>query len=380
MACTDDQQLYRRLENVFNVARAIPVARAALGLMAVLRCWVDAGNAGRVALSASVCHDVVAAVLGAGCEPFFCDIDPADGNVHEKEWTRARSAGASVALVVHLYGNPADISVARRHFPSSDCLVIEDAAQALGSSNAVGLVGGQGDVGLLSFRVTKHIEVGGAAILFRDALFADTVGRMLASIKLLPEAQRSAIYSRFRKRFEAARERLRSEGETATVAFHGLLDGYFPSLQAPFPGGAAHATCLALDTYPQAREQRMQKSAAWAAGLEGSGLVPVGMGPETVPWRYTCRLPGINWDWQHRLGQEMRSYGLNVSHWYLPGHWLCGHEPRTLPGTEYLSREVFQFWVDDHTSLEAIERGSATVSEIIKSYKQNRGINCAAIE
>ena len=203
---------------------------------------------------------------------------------------------------------------------------------------------------------------------------------MLASIKLLPEAQRSAFYSRFRQRFEAARERLSREGEAAAVAFHGLLDGYFPSLQAPFPAGAAHAACLALDTYPQAREQRMQKSAAWAAGLEGSGLVPVGMGAGTVPWRYTCRLPGIDWGWQHRLGEEMRSHGLNVSHWYLPGHWMCGHEPRTLPGTECLSREVFQFWVDNHTSLETIERGSATVSEITKSYKQNRGINCAAIE
>ena len=91
MACSDDQQLYRRLESDFNSARALPVARAALGLMVVLRCWVDAGNAGRVALSASICHDVVAAVLGAGCEPVFCDIDPANGNVFEQEWARARA-------------------------------------------------------------------------------------------------------------------------------------------------------------------------------------------------------------------------------------------------------------------------------------------------
>lgn len=369
MACTDDQQLYRRLENDFHSARALPAARAALGLMAVLRCWMGAGNAGRVALSASVCHDVVAAVLNAGCEPVFCDIDPTNGNVLEQEWARARAAGASVALVVHLYGNPADISMVRRYFSSSDCLVIDDAAQALGSSNAAGSVGGQGDVGLLSFGATKHIEVGGAAILFKDSVFADTVARMLASIELLPEVQRSAIYTRFRQRFEAARIKLCSEGETAAVSFHGLLDGYFPSLQAPFPVGAAHAACLAFETYPQSMEQRIQKAAAWAAGLEDSGLVPVGMGAGTVPWRYTCRLPSIDWCGQHRLGEEMRSHGLNVSHWYLPAHWLCSHEPRTLPGTERLAREVFQFWVDDHTSLETIERGAAAVYEITRAFK-----------
>lgn len=373
MACPDDQQLYRRLESDFNVARALPVARAALGLMAVLRCWVDSGNSSRVALSASVCHDVVAAVLGAGCEPVFCDINPVSGNVSEQEWARARAAGASAALVVHLYGNPVDISAVRRHFSSSACLIIDDAAQALGSSNAAGLVGGQGDVGLLSFGATKHIEAGGAAILFRDSVFAETVARTLASTEILPEVLRSAIYTRFRERLEAARARLRSEGETAVFAFHGLLDGYSPSLQIPFPVGAANAAGLAFEIYPQALEQRMQKSAAWAAGLKDSGLVPVGMGTGTVPWRYTCRLPGIDWKWQHRLGEEMRSRGLNVSHWYLPAHWMCGYGIRTLPGTELLAREVFQFWVDEHTSLETIKQGAATVSAITKSYSKMAG-------
>src|SRR5260221_8448549 len=133
MRCTDDQQLYRRLERDFAVARAIPAARASVGLIAVLRCWTSGRGRTRVALPAIVGHDVVAAVQGAGCEPFFCDIDLSDGNVPEQEWARARSAGASVAVVVHLYGNPADISVVRRHFCSPHCLLIDDAAQALGS-------------------------------------------------------------------------------------------------------------------------------------------------------------------------------------------------------------------------------------------------------
>lgn len=368
MASIDGQQLYRRLERDFDAVRALPVGRAALGLMAVLRCWVDAGNEGRVALSACICHDVVAAVLGAGCEPVFCDADPTDGNVPEWEWERARAAGASVALVVHLYGNPADIGVVRRHFSSPECLVIDDAAQALGSRNASGLVGGQGDVGLLSFGATKHIEVGGAAILFKDSVFADKVARTLESIEVLPEAKRIAIHTRFREHFEAARVRLRSEGEVATAAFYGLLDGYSPSLQVSFPAGADQAASLALDAYPEAREKRMRKSAAWRTGLAGSGLIPVGMGAGAVPWRYACRLPGIDWRSQHRLGEAMRTLGLHVSHWYLPAHWMCARAPRILLGTERLAREVFQFWVDERTSLETIEGGAAEVCAITRSF------------
>jgi hypothetical protein len=37
----EGQKLYRRLEVDFKVERAVPVARAALGLMLVLRVWVE---------------------------------------------------------------------------------------------------------------------------------------------------------------------------------------------------------------------------------------------------------------------------------------------------------------------------------------------------
>jgi len=372
MTCADDQKLYRRLEHDFNVACALPAARAALGLMAVLRCWLHAGNANQVALSANVCHDVVAAVQAAGCTPVFCDIDPVDGNVPEQEWARARAAGASVALVVHLYGNPVDISLVRRHFSTSNCLIIDDAAQAFGSSNGAGLVGGQGDVGLLSFGATKHIEAGGAALLFKDPAFADAVAHALASIEVVPEAQRSAICGRFRQHFEMARTRLRNEKEAAASAFQGLLDGYSPALHVPFPVGAAYAAYLALETYPQARELRLQKSEAWAAGLKQSGLIPVGMGAGAVPWRYTCRLPGIDWQQQHQLGEAMRAHGLNVSHWYLPAHWMCGYDGQSLAGTERLAQEVFQFWVDDNTPLKTIKCGAIDVSQLVNAFKQHQ--------
>ncbi|MCX7180807.1 MAG: DegT/DnrJ/EryC1/StrS family aminotransferase [Proteobacteria bacterium] len=356
MACTDGALLYRRLEDDFNVARAIPVARAALGLMTVLGVWIEAGHAPRVALCANVCHDVVAAVLGASCTPVFLDIDPVTGMVPDQEWARARAAGASVALVVHLYGNSADVSAARAYFPAPECLVIDDAAQALGATCTTGPAGGQGGVGLLSFGATKHIATGGAAVLFKSLRFANAVAGKLASAGILPEAQRQAIHARFRLRLGQAREALRNEGEVAATAFAGLLDGYHSSLYLPFPEGAAQATCSALDVWPQARALRLQKAAAWAAGLDGSPLHPVGMQTGSVPWRYTCRLPGLNWSGQHHLGDAMRKKGLDVSHWYLPAHWMCGHGPGSLPGVEQLAREVFQFWLDEGTSLETIER------------------------
>jgi len=58
---------------------------------------------------------------------------------------------------------------------------------------------------------------------------------------------------------------------------------------------------------------------------------------------------------------------LNVSHWYLPAHWMCGGQTK-LPGVERLAQEVFQFWVDHGTTMEAIENGAVIVSAIVRSF------------
>ncbi|WP_090130110.1 DegT/DnrJ/EryC1/StrS family aminotransferase [Limnohabitans sp. Rim11] len=359
-----DFLLYRKLERDFNAPYSMPVSRAALGLMAVLRTWVSLGNVGRVALSANVCHDVIAAIIGAGCEPFFCDIDLLDGNVLESEWARAQISGATVALVVHAYGNPVDLSVVRRYFTTENSLVIDDAAQALGSRNEFGIVGGQGDVGLISFGKSKHIEVGGAAVLFKNAVFANNVAATLQSFEILPDDHRRAIYFNFRSRFDAARESLRGGSNVVPVAFAGLLNGYAPYLQLDFPAGASYAAYVALENYPKSIELRLQKVALWNAELVGSRFIPVGMSTGSVPWRFTCRLPGLTWADQYRLAEMMRERGVNVSHWYLPGHWYCESKHPSMPAAERLAQEVFQFWIDDNTSFEDIEFGAKVVKAI----------------
>jgi dTDP-4-amino-4,6-dideoxygalactose transaminase len=96
----------RLLEARYPGSTVVPVGRAALGLMALLQSWRSTRPACKVAVSGAVCHEVILAVLEAGCEPLFCDVDVANGLVPESEWARARKLGAEVAVVVHLYGNP----------------------------------------------------------------------------------------------------------------------------------------------------------------------------------------------------------------------------------------------------------------------------------
>jgi len=342
------------------MARVLSVGRAALGLAAVLRCWTRDRAARRVAVQAAVCHEVILAILAAGCEPVFCDIDPAVGLTLESEWARARALGADIALVVHLYGNVDRMAAVRRRFSGRECLVIDDAAQALGARGEMGEAGTLGDVGLLSFGRSKQIAVGNAALLFRDEGFAAHVATELETVPVTAEEVRTRLSSDFRVRLDQARARLVVAGDSAAAGFAGLLDGMAPVLNVPLLEGGEARVLSALQDYPQQIVARRQKSALWAHGLAGTGLQSVGMDAGCVPWRHTCRLPAATWARQQSLSERLRAAGLDVSNWYLPAHWFLGRPAGSLPGVETLAREVFQFWVDESLTEQSIAAQATT--------------------
>lgn len=354
-----------------NGLSVVQVSRAALGLIAVLRSWKQELSACVVAMPAAVCHDVVAAVLEAGYQPFFCDIDPDNGLVPEGEWLRAREAGAMVAIVVHLYGNAADVETVRNIFPSPDCLLIDDAAQALGTKYKGHQVGLKGDAGLISFGATKHISAGGAAVLTRDVELLKRVQLEIEFAKYPEQSLRLKAEKEFRKQFECARENLRENGDNS--GFVDLLKGYGVALYPPFPTTKIAEVEQALKVYSETASKRQYKADLWHEPLQESGLLAVGMGHDVVPWRYACRLPGINWREQHVLGEAMRERGLNVSHWYLPANWFLQKTASdSMPGAETLAREVFQFWIDEETTVADIKEGAQVVCGLISEFLNTR--------
>lgn len=350
------------LQKFSGVEHVVPVGRAARGIAVALQVWAG-GRRITVALSAAVCQDVIAAVQMAGCEPFFCDVTPATALVPESEWLRARAAGATAAILVHLYGNPADSAAARRCFPAPDCLLIDDAAQALGVHTATGLAGTEGDIGVVSFGATKHIEIGGGALLSRDAAFARECTRLLASLPVTPAAVRNTMQATFRERFYAARRALVETGRPDQFA--GLLEGYAPLLQVAWQPEWSQEIAAAIQDYPARLARRIEKAGYWLEALADTGLVPVGMQAaapaRTVPWRFTCRLPGSDWTGQQALADALRHDGVHVSNWYLPGQWLLG--AGRLPGVEQLAAEVFQFWLDDDTPPDTVRQQARLVQK-----------------
>lgn len=103
----------------------------------------------------------VAAIGYAGARVVFVDVDPRTFNIDPAAIEARITPHTRAILLVHLYGQPADmdaiLDIARRH----NLVVIEDAAQAHGAEYKGRRVGGIGDIGCFSFYPTKNLGAAG---------------------------------------------------------------------------------------------------------------------------------------------------------------------------------------------------------------------------
>jgi perosamine synthetase len=86
-----------------------------------------------------------------------------------------------VLIVVHLYGFPAQISELKKVCKKYNLLMIEDAAEALGSFYKKKHLGTWGDFGILSFNGNKIITTGGGGAILAKKKYQDKYFRHLST-------------------------------------------------------------------------------------------------------------------------------------------------------------------------------------------------------
>jgi len=96
----------------------------------------------------------------AGATPVFVDIDPATFNIDPGKIEAAITPKSRAIIPVHLFGLPGDLDPIVGLAKNRNLLVIEDAAQAIGSRYNGRFIGTGGDFGCFSFFPSKNL--GGA--------------------------------------------------------------------------------------------------------------------------------------------------------------------------------------------------------------------------
>jgi perosamine synthetase len=109
------------------------------------------------------------AAVFAGLKPVFVDVDPATFNVRASDLETAIGPRTRALMPVHIYGQSCEMreimALARKH----KLLVVEDAAQALGTTLHGKTAGTYGDIGVYSTFSDKVITTGEGGILVTDS-------------------------------------------------------------------------------------------------------------------------------------------------------------------------------------------------------------------
>lgn len=157
----------RKWADAYGFRHAISVNSWTTGLMtAVGAIGIEAGD--EVIVSPYTMSASATAILFYGGIPVFADIDPETFNISPQAIERAITPRTKAIMVVHLFGQAADMdaimALSRRH----GLKVIEDAAQAPGVFYKGRPVGTIGDIGGFSLNYHKHIHTGEGGLLVTD--------------------------------------------------------------------------------------------------------------------------------------------------------------------------------------------------------------------
>ena len=109
------------------------------------------------------------AVIHSGAEPVFCEIDAKTWCICPVEAEKLITKKTRAIMIVHLYGQVADLDEFKALTEKYGILLIEDCAEAIGSSYKGKPVGTFGDVSTFSFFGNKTISTGeGGMVLFKE--------------------------------------------------------------------------------------------------------------------------------------------------------------------------------------------------------------------
>ncbi|HEX4594050.1 MAG TPA: DegT/DnrJ/EryC1/StrS family aminotransferase, partial [Bryobacteraceae bacterium] len=144
--------------------------------LALLAAGIQAGD--EVITVPFTFYATAAAIGWVGATAVYVDINPRTFNMDVTRIEAAITERTRAILVVHLYGQPADmdpiLQIAQRH----KLLVIEDVAQAHGSEYKGRRAGSMGDIGCFSFYPSKNLGAAGEGgmVTTDNPEYARTIG------------------------------------------------------------------------------------------------------------------------------------------------------------------------------------------------------------
>ncbi|MDQ3016138.1 MAG: DegT/DnrJ/EryC1/StrS family aminotransferase [Bacteroidota bacterium] len=148
--------------NVANSAYCVPCANGTDAIEIALKV-LDIGKGDEVILPAFSFVATLEAVHNVGAKPVLCDIDPQRYSIRARDVEKLITKKTKAVIVVHLYGQMADMSPLVRLCKKEKLFLLEDAAQAHKAEYKGLLAGSIGQIATFSFYPGKNLGAYGDA-------------------------------------------------------------------------------------------------------------------------------------------------------------------------------------------------------------------------
>lgn len=319
---------------------------------------------GLVALPATVCPSVVAAIFASGKRPYFVDIEGESMGLCP-ERLAAIDAPLAAVVAVHAFGTPCRIGELAQVCRQRGVALIEDCAQAEGATADGQPVGSSGDVAIFSYGAGKILDLGGGGrLVTRDDALAARVDAFAASLPEHADEQAAGdlghIYKLFYNRCYPQR----------LEPFRYIFARLFAEAGVRMLGGLATAQRTRIDSARARLDEvvaaRRRKHALYAELLASRReLTLLPLRPGAVPWRFDLWLePPV----RERVLRAMLAERRNVSSWYPDITPFLGrdeHPCTPLPVSEWLSGGVLNLWLDEQTDEAEIHATCRRLCELL---------------
>jgi dTDP-4-amino-4,6-dideoxygalactose transaminase len=301
------------------------------GSDALLACLMaeDIGPGDEVITTPYTFFATVGAIARVGATPVFVDIDPATYNIDASAILAKVTKNTRAIIPVHLYGQMADMDAVMSVANARQLVVIEDAAQAIGSEHKGRRAGSIGHYGCVSFFPSKNLGAfgDGGMIVTNDA----------------KRAERLAV--------------LRAHGSKPKY-YHKIVGGNFrlDAIQA----AVVSAKLPHLDSWTAARQSNARQYDALfdAAGLAGGDDAPVTL-PLVATDRHIFNQYVIRVSRRDELKTALQARGIGTEIYYpVPMHMqecfaYLGHRAGAFPESERAANETLAIPV--HPELSAVQ-------------------------